>query len=104
MIGALAAGAGPDVLERLANYGLKVGLAFQAIDDILDVIGSTEKLGKFGGRDQVLGKVTTPSVLGLSGAKERAAQLGNEAMAELDFLPGSEGLHRITHLILDRDR
>ena len=103
-IGALAAGAGPDVLERLANYGLKVGLAFQAIDDILDVIGSTEKLGKFGGRDQVLGKVTTPSVLGLSGAKERAAQLGNEAMAELDFLPGSEGLHRITHLILDRDR
>ena len=104
VIGALAAGAGPSVLERLANYGLKVGLAFQAIDDILDVIGSTEKLGKSGGRDQVLGKVTTPSVLGLSGAKERAAQLGNEAIAELDLLPNSEGLHRITRLILDRDR
>ena len=97
-------GGGTAVIERLANYGLKVGLAFQAIDDILDVIGSTEKLGKFGGRDQVLGKVTTPSVLGLSGAKKRAEQLGDEAILELDLLPDSEGLHQITRLILDRDR
>ncbi len=104
VIGALAAGGGTAAIERLANYGLKVGLAFQAIDDILDVIGSTEKLGKFGGRDQVLGKVTTPSVLGLSGAKKRAEQLGDEAILELDLLPDSEGLHQITRLILDRDR
>jgi geranylgeranyl pyrophosphate synthase len=104
VIGALAAGGGPAVIERLANYGLRVGLAFQAVDDILDVIGSTEQLGKFGGRDQVLGKVTTPSVLGLPGAKERAAQLGNEAIEELDLLPNADGLRQITRLILDRDR
>lgn len=104
VIGALAAGGRPAVIERLANYGLKVGLAFQAVDDILDVIGSTEQLGKFGGRDQVLGKVTAPSVLGLPGAKKRAEQLGDEAIEELELLPDADGLRQVTRLILDRDR
>ena len=104
VIGALAAAASPVVVERLGGYGLKIGLAFQAVDDILDVTGSTEQLGKFGGRDQALGKVTTPSVLGLTGAKEWAAHLGDEAIGQLELLTEANGLRQVTRLILDRDR
>ena len=103
-MGGIAAGAPEDTVERLTRFGLTIGLAFQTVDDILDVTGSSRRMGKVGGRDEALGKATTPSVLGLAGARERAEHLGREAFRELSSLPAADRLREIGRLILDRDR
>ena len=64
----------------LDQYGKYIGLAFQVQDDILDVTGSTEQLGKQAGADQALNKPTYPALLGLSGARERALELHRAAL------------------------
>jgi len=78
-VGGLAAGASGKRLEALTDYGTEVGLAFQIMDDVLDVTSSTDKLGKIAGRDAELGKSTYPALLGIEGAKERAERLVHEA-------------------------
>jgi len=78
-IGGLAAGASGQRLGALTDYGSRVGLAFQIMDDVLDVTSSTDKLGKIAGRDAALGKSTYPAMLGIDGAKERAERLVREA-------------------------
>ena len=75
MVGGLAAGAGPETRRALGAFGDRVGLAFQIADDILDVTATTETLGKTAGRDIALAKSTYPSLLGLDGARDRAATL-----------------------------
>ena len=70
-------------LEALARYGEKTGLAFQIVDDLLDVEGDTEKLGKQVGADQARGKATFPSVFGLEQSRRLAARAVEEAKEEL---------------------
>jgi geranylgeranyl pyrophosphate synthase len=82
-IGAIAAGASGDRLSALVGYGTLVGLAFQIMDDVLDVTSSTDKLGKITGRDAALRKSTYPALLGVDGAKRRAGDLAAAACQEL---------------------
>ena len=103
-MGGVAAGASEETIARLTRFGTAIGLAFQTVDDILDVTGSSRRMGKVRGRDEALGKATTPSLLGLSGASERAEQLGRDAFRELSSLPAAELLRKIGRLILERDR
>ncbi len=79
-IGAILSGASTDVLESLDRYGESVGLAFQIIDDILDVIGEEAKLGKGTGSDATLSKVTFPSVFGLARSRDLAEEATQEAV------------------------
>jgi len=76
----------PDVRERIARFGAKIGLAFQVVDDILDVEASSAELGKTAGKDRAGGKATFPALLGIEASKEVARKLVAEAVDELDFL------------------
>ncbi len=81
--GATLADAGPDEVENLRAFARDLGLAFQIKDDILDVEGDATLIGKAVGKDAGLGKVTFVTILGLEGARERAAELGAAAKGRL---------------------
>jgi len=81
--GAQAAGAGAVELERLTRYAEKVGLAFQIVDDILDVRSTTERLGKPARHDAARHKATYPALHGLRQSEQLAAALVEAACAEL---------------------
>ncbi len=81
--GALAAGASAVELERLTRYGEKVGLAFQIVDDILDVRSSTARLGKPAHHDAARHKATYPALHGLKRSEQLAAELIDDACAAL---------------------
>jgi len=84
MLGAIAADPVPPAVRRaLDDYGRAIGLAFQIVDDLLDVEGETATLGKASGADAARGKPTYPSVLGIAGARERARQLHAVALESL---------------------
>jgi geranylgeranyl diphosphate synthase type II len=85
-LGAMTANATPARLAALSRFGHALGLAFQVIDDILDVTQSTEVLGKTAGKDQTVEKSTYPSVLGLEASRKEAARLTRAAMAALNPL------------------
>ncbi len=82
-LGAMSADAGALKLEALTRFGENLGLAFQVIDDILDVTQSTELLGKTAGKDQAVEKATYPAILGLNGSQREAAQLTQAALDAL---------------------
>lgn len=82
-MGALAAEADASAIAALETYGSSVGLAFQIMDDVLDVTSTTKALGKTTGRDAVLGKSTYPALLGVDGARARAQGLIEEALQSL---------------------
>ena len=73
-LGALLAGAGGESLSVLADYGENIGLAFQIVDDLLDVEGDSAELGKTAGGDQARGKATFPSVYGAARSRELAGR------------------------------
>jgi geranylgeranyl pyrophosphate synthase len=81
--GGLAAGATETNLRALGGFGSRIGLAFQIMDDVLDVTSSTDKLGKTAGRDAALGKSTYPGLLGVDGATQRAGNLVDSACNDL---------------------
>ena len=83
-LGGRAASASEARLAALALYGAAVGLAFQIADDVLDVTATTDQLGKTAGRDLELRKSTYPALLGVDGAKARAAALTDEGCRALD--------------------
>ena len=82
-IGGRAAGLDRDGMDALTRYGEAVGLAFQIADDVLDATSTTEALGKTAGRDAARGKRTYPALLGVDGARARAAALAEEGCAAL---------------------
>jgi len=89
--------------QALDHYGKYTGLAFQVQDDILDVTGNTEQLGKETGADSALNKPTYPSLLGLSGARERARELHQAALDSLDDLDDkADPLRWLSQYIVDR--
>ena len=81
--GALIAGAPDDLLSALRTYARGIGLAFQIIDDILDLTASSEVLGKTAGKDLAADKTTYPKLLGLAESRRRADALVSEAKAVL---------------------
>jgi len=86
-LGALCAGArDAALLKRLDAYGAAVGLSFQIVDDILDVVSDTETLGKQQGADIARDKPTYPALLGLDGARRHAADTHRAALDALDGL------------------
>jgi farnesyl diphosphate synthase len=88
-MGALVAGVDAVTLAALDRYGRAIGLAFQIVDDVLDVEGTSEVLGKTAGKDAQKNKPTYVSVLGLTPARERAERLRRDAIAALDEIEAS---------------
>ena len=88
MIGGVLAGAGKRQIERLEKIGYNVGVAFQIRDDMLDVIGCTEELGKNVGSDEKDGKKTYVTIHGLEESEAEEKKLTEEALELLDGLPG----------------
>ena len=84
MTGALIGGASDDQLEAMRTYANGIGLAFQIIDDILDVTASSEVLGKTAGKDLLADKTTYPKLLGLDASRQKALQLARESKAALE--------------------
>jgi geranylgeranyl pyrophosphate synthase len=80
-MGGLCAAADPHTLESLSVYGESVGLMFQVVDDVLDVTGSTEHLGKTAGTDHAAGKLTYPGALGLDASRAEIERLRESARA-----------------------
>ncbi|HZC03069.1 MAG TPA: farnesyl diphosphate synthase [Gammaproteobacteria bacterium] len=94
-----------DLLAKLDHYAKCIGLAFQVQDDILDVEGHTEILGKPQGSDIARNKPTYPNLLGLEGARQAAAELYHEAVESLATLgQAAEPLRWIADYIIRRDR
>lgn len=84
LIGAMLGGADDHQLAALREYGKAIGLAFQVADDILNVSGDAEKLGKSTGTDKERGKTTYPRLLGMDGAQKRATELLKTALSAID--------------------
>jgi geranylgeranyl pyrophosphate synthase len=102
-IGALAAGAAEEVLAALTVYGEDVGLAFQIVDDVLDVTASAEALGKTAGKDQSVGKATYPALFGVEGARALAASRVEEAVSALHTARiASPELEALARFVLER--
>ncbi|GGJ09505.1 (2E,6E)-farnesyl diphosphate synthase [Halopseudomonas pertucinogena] len=90
-------------MAALERYADCIGLAFQVQDDILDVEGNTQTLGKQHGADAVRGKPTFPSLLGLQGAHELARSLCDQAITALDdFADGADRLRQLARYIIER--
>jgi len=103
-LGAFAAQiADDDRIKRLDHYAKCIGLAFQIHDDILDVEGDTETLGKTQGKDAANHKPTYPGLLGLDGAREKAALLRQDALDQLSiFDQKADPLRGLADLIVSR--
>ena len=103
-IGAIAAKATPELQQKIVVYGQNIGLAFQIVDDILDVTGKKERLGKTAGKDAAQGKITYPRVFGLEKAEEQAKKLIDDACQAVSNIPDSEYLVWLAQFIVSRDR
>jgi geranylgeranyl diphosphate synthase type II len=88
MIGAILAGAGESEVERIEKCAYNIGIAFQIQDDILDVIGTMEELGKPIGSDEKNNKQTYVTLNGLETSKQHVKELSEEAIGILDSFGG----------------
>jgi geranylgeranyl diphosphate synthase type II len=102
-LGAILGGGSEEDIERLTGYGRDVGLAFQIVDDILDVEGDAAALGKTAGKDERAGKATYPRIHGMDAARAKAKELAEQA-AELAETYGAAGqpLVHLARRIVDR--
>jgi len=102
--GALDAGAREDDLSRVSTYGERVGLAFQIADDLLDVTGSREELGKSVGKDGQQQKATYPAIHGIEESRRIARRLVEEACQALEpFGNRAVRLQEIAHFLIERN-
>lgn len=103
-LGAMSANASAKHLGAITEFGCSLGLAFQVIDDILDVTQTSEKLGKSAGKDVAAQKATYPAVIGLPASRKEAQRLTSKAHAALEPIgSNAETLHAIANHLLDRD-
>jgi geranylgeranyl diphosphate synthase type II len=103
-LGGMTANATPAKLAALTDYGQALGLAFQVIDDILDVTQTSEKLGKSAGKDVAAAKSTYPALFGLEKSRKEAARLTKKAHDALKpFAKKGERLHEIADYLLGRE-
>jgi len=104
-LGGIVAGASTSELQALETYGRDIGLAFQVVDDILDVEGDTSTLGKTSGKDLEADKPTYVKLLGLESARAEAQRLLESALQSLaPFGQGASQLKAIARFITERDR
>lgn len=102
-IGGIVAGASENVMAALSVYGRAVGLAFQIADDLLDLTGTVEQMGKAVGKDAAAGKLTYPAAVGIDAAMERARALAEQAIEALDpFGEPAWGMRSIARFIVER--
>jgi geranylgeranyl diphosphate synthase type II len=103
-LGAMSANATPAQLRALTAFGRSLGLAFQVIDDILDVTQTSEKLGKSAGKDAAAEKATYPAAIGLAASRREARRLTKAAMRALDpFGEKAARLREIADYLLARE-
>lgn len=103
-LGGMSANCTPSQLRALTDFGHNVGLAFQVIDDILDVTQTSKQLGKTAGKDEAVQKATYPSVVGLDEARKIAKKLTNNAYAALKPFKGKAvALEALGDYLLKRD-
>ena len=101
--GGVFAGANDDDVARLDRFGRKAGLAFQIVDDVLDMTVDSAQLGKTAGKDQATEKATWPAVYGLDKSRRDAAQLIDEAFAALEpYGNRAEGLKSVARYLVER--
>jgi geranylgeranyl diphosphate synthase type II len=102
--GAMIGGADERTFDALTRYGGAVGLAFQVADDILDVVGDSQALGKSAGSDEARGKNTYPALIGLDASRSRARDLVNVAHKAIETLgEAAEPLRAIASYIIERE-
>ena len=103
-LGAMSANATAAQLNAITKFGRALGLAFQVIDDILDVTQTSEKLGKSAGKDIAAKKATYPSVIGLDESRSEAKRLTRNAHSALSaFDRDGEALHALANYLLERE-
>src|SRR4051794_22143120 len=103
-LGAMSANAKPNELDAVSRFGRALWLAFQVVDDILDVTQTSEKLGKSAGKDIEAQKATYPAVIGLEKSRAEARALTRKANHALKiFGPRGEALHELASYLLERD-
>ncbi|MEP6602591.1 MAG: polyprenyl synthetase family protein [Spartobacteria bacterium] len=102
-LGAMSANANPKQLAAITKFGRALGLAFQVIDDILDVTQTSEKLGKSAGKDVAAQKATYPAVIGLDASRKEARRLTKQAHSALSILRETEELHALANYLLERE-
>ncbi|TRU85669.1 MAG: polyprenyl synthetase family protein [Microcystis novacekii Mn_MB_F_20050700_S1] len=101
--GAVLAGAKAEDIAKLARYAQNIGLAFQIIDDVLDITATKEELGKTAGKDIQAQKATYPSLWGIEGSRQQAQQLVDSAIGELSsYDEAAEPLRAIAEYIVNR--
>lgn len=103
-LGGIVAGADQHQLTLLAKYGECVGLAFQITDDLLDVQGDEQSVGKRVGKDADKGKMTFPGVWGIEESRRKAEELVQQACQAVAKLPGGgDSLSSLAHYVLERN-
>ena len=96
-------GCSDELSQRLSEFANEIGLLFQIVDDILDVVSDTETLGKTQGADGARNKPTYPALLGLEGARQHASQTHERALQPLEGLgPQFDELRQISSFIIER--
>lgn len=104
-VGALLAESSEDKIKRLETYGEAIGLAFQIVDDILDIESTTEEMGKPKGSDIERGKMTYPRVFGIENSKNKAMKLIEKALQEIEiFGDKATPLREIAKFIINRTK
>lgn len=88
ILGGLLGGGNEEVIDRLRRYGEALGLAFQIVDDLLDIEESSETLGKTAGKDVAQGKLTWPALLGVEAARAEASRQLEIALKNADIIAG----------------
>ncbi len=102
--GIYAGGTAADI-ERLRTYGQSIGLAFQIVDDVLDVTQTSEQLGKTAGKDQAAEKATYPALFGVEESRRRADALLEKACAELEeYGAAAATLRELSHYLVNRQQ
>jgi geranylgeranyl diphosphate synthase type II len=103
-LGAMSANATAKQMKAITKFGRALGLAFQIIDDVLDVTQTSEKLGKSAGKDIAAKKATYPAVIGLSQSRVEARRLTREAHSALSIFKDNAGaLHELANYLLERE-
>lgn len=103
--GGIHGGASAEDVVHLRRFGERAGLAFQIVDDVLDVTQSSEELGKTAGKDTAAVKATWPAVFGLDASRETAAELLRDGLAELDrFAARADALKSVARALVERTR
>jgi geranylgeranyl diphosphate synthase type II len=103
-MGAIAAGAEPSRVEAATSFGRHLGLAFQIVDDLLDVVSTPEQMGKATGKDAGKGKNTYPSLIGVEASRQAAREQLAAALASLRGLAAAaEGLRDLARFVVERN-